>query len=223
LYGKQHIDRSLPNDYHLVHHVQISNRSAITDCSIFFPNAHELTISDDQYTSSDALTTALDRIIPFEQLNKIIINCNTFQFDTLVQILYFTPNCYQLILKSLSLDEVKLSSIEHDPRFRSISTINKTSDLVIESICNFKQIKLLTKLCPQMQHLTIKVIQKEFGSIIKYLLSKSNKYTRHLTSLHIESTEDIYIEKLMNLLEPLKRSNEFAVEDIGYRFSYIWW
>jgi hypothetical protein len=195
----------------------------MTDHSICFPNAHELTISDDQYTSSDVLTNALDRVLPFEQLNKIIINCNTFHFDTLVQILYFTPNCYQLILRSLSLDEAKLALIEHDPRFRSISKINKTTDLVIKSICSLKQLKLLTKLCPQVQHLTIEVIQKEFVSIIKYLFAKSNKYTRHLTSLHIQSTKDIYIEKLMNLLLPLKKPNEFSVEDIGYKLCYIWW
>jgi hypothetical protein len=67
------------------------------------------------------------------------------------------------------------------------------------------------------------VLHKELAPTIKYLLSNFNKCTRHLATLYIQSTEDIYVEKLMNLLEPLKQSDEFAVQEISYRRFHIWW
>jgi len=165
----------------------------------------------------------LNRIVPLEGLHKIMIDSNHLNFSTLVEILSSTPNCYQLILNSLSSDETHPLSILLNSTSRSIPNANKITDITIKSKCNLKQIKLLVSLCSHLQHLTISVFHKELPLIIKYLLSKSNKYTRHLASLYIQSTEDIYIEKLINLLQPLKQSDEFAVQEISYRRCHIWW
>ena len=221
--GKHQLNRHAFTDYHSVHHVRIPNQSAVASCPIFFPNAHELTIADNNHISGDSLTIALNRIIPLEHLHKITIKCTGFPLHTLLEILYLTSNCYKLTLESLLVKKADLQTIQHDQRFQLASNVNKTADLVVKSIYTLEQIKILTVLCPKLHHLKIKVAHEEFASIIKYLLSKSNKYTRHLASLHIQSTADIYIEKLTNLLQPLKRSNEFTVQEINYKTCYIWW
>jgi hypothetical protein len=222
LYGK-HNQQYCPmiSDYHSVRHVHIQNEFAINDCSLFFSNAVELTI----HRSHDWNTSKLNRILPLEGLHKIIIDSNRLNIATLVNILYSTPNCYQLILNYISPDETDLISIQNNQRFRSISNNNKTTDITVKSRCSLKQIKLLIILCPRLQHLTLSVLKKELIPTIEYLLINSNKHThrRHLASLYIQSTEDIDFEKLINQLAVLKQSDEFAVQEIGHRYCHIWW
>jgi hypothetical protein len=222
LCGKHNETCHVTSSYHLVRHVHIQSRSAIRDCSIFVPNTNELTISFDYYRSRCSRTSILGQVVPLEGIHKIIINSNRFHFAALVQILSSTPNCSQLILNSLLLGNVDPWSIRRNATFRSVSNTNKTTDITVKSISSWQQVSLLVQLCPQVQHLILKVFAEAFASIIQCLFSKSNKNTHHLMSLHIQSTEDIYVEKLMNLLEPLKRSNEFAVQEIDYKDCHIW-
>ncbi len=189
---------------------------AINNCSFFFSNAVELTI----HRSHEWDTSKLNRIISLERLDKIIMNSNRLNIAILAKILYSTPNCSQLILSYISPDEVNLISIQ---KLRSISNINRTKDITVKSTCPFKQMKLLVMLCSRLEHLTISVLEKDLTSTIEYLLINSNKYTRHLASLTIQSTKDIDLRKLINQLETLKQSNEFAVQEIGCRNCHIWW
>lgn len=223
LYGKYNQDNQVKNNYHFVRHVHIHNQSVISDRSIFFPNADELTISFDYSRSCYLQVSSLSQCIPLEGIHKITINSNRFHIVTLIQMLSSTPNCSQLILKSLLLENIDSVSIRQTTIFSSVSNTNKITDIIFKSICTFKQLELLIKLCPRVQQLNISVSQQEFTSIIKYLFAKSNKNTRHLVSLYIQNSKDIYVEKLMNLLEPLKRSGEFVIENIGYLACHIWW
>ncbi|CAF1491271.1 unnamed protein product [Rotaria sordida] len=109
------------SDFHLVHHVHIQNQSAMDNCSIYFPNADELTVSVDEYISHDSTIVILNRILPLNKLNKIIINSEHFPFDIVVKILSFTPNCSKLILHSLLLNENDRTSLKNEPTFRVIS------------------------------------------------------------------------------------------------------
>jgi hypothetical protein len=192
---------------------------AINDCSFFFSNAVELTI----HRFHEWNTSKFNRIIPLERLDKIIINSNYSNITTLMKILYSTPNCSQLILNHISPDMVDLISIQNNTIFRSISNVNRTKDITVKSTCPLKQIKLLVILCSRLEHLTISVLERELTSTIEYLLINSNKHTRHLASVSIQSTKDIDLSKLVNQLKTLKQSNEFAVQEIGRRNCHIWW
>jgi tRNA A22 N-methylase len=73
-----------------------------------------------------------------------------------------------------------------------------------------------------LQHLTINVLQEEFQSIVKYLLM-NNKHTRHLRSLYIQNTGDIWTEKLLNAISEVRQQDEVSVEADGYYKCYLWW
>ncbi len=211
------------NNFHLVRCIHIRNLPVMDNSSIYFPNANELTISSSAYMPHDSISTILGRILPLKQLNQIIIDCNYLNFVVVVEILRFIPNCYKLKLNSIELNEEDLVSLRNDATFRLTSNIHQIRDITIKSTCNMVKVKLLVKLCPRLQHLTINVLQEDFISTIKFLLSKSNNNTHQLLSLHIQSTGDIWIEKLTNLVRSLIRSDEFSVEVVGYHNCYIWW
>lgn len=218
LYGKHHhhANRLLSGDFNRVNHLQISNPSAMDDCSIFFRNVEQLTIPYEyQLRHSPSFSITLDRIIPLKQLRKINIYCRFLSFATLTNLLYLIPNCIQLTVTSVLTGDTSLLS--------TLNQKNKTTNLTVKSHCTFEQVKFLTKLCSQVQHLSIVICGEELRSIIQYLLSKCNRYTSHLTSLHIQSTNDIYIEKLEDLLGSLRQSKDFFIEDLSCTCCYIWW
>jgi hypothetical protein len=211
------------NNFHLVRCVHIRNLPVMDNSSIYFPNANELTIGNNVYIPHNSISTILGRILSLKQLNQIIIDCNYLNFVVIVEILRFIPNCYKLKLNSIELDKKDLVSLQKDATFRSTSNVHQIRDVTIKLTCTLKQVKLLVKLCPRLQHLTIKVLQGDFTSTIEFLLSKSNNNTHKLLSLHIQNTGVIWIEKLTNLVRSLIRSDEFSVEVVGYHNCYIWW
>lgn len=182
-----------------------------------------MTISFDDRRRQYSITSDFDQFIQLDKIHKINIHSNRFYFVTLIQMLYSTPNCSELIINSLLLENQDLSSIRHNPTFLSVSNTNKITDIIFKTTCTFKQLKLLVKLCPRIQHLNINVSEQEFSSIMKLLFPKSNEYVQNLVSLYIQTTKDIYIEKLMNLLDPSGQdSNKFVIETIGYYACHIW-
>ncbi|CAF3838607.1 unnamed protein product [Rotaria sp. Silwood1] len=207
------------NDFPLVRHVHIQNQSAIDNCSIYFSNADELTISDDEYIPCDSITTILNRIVLLEKLQKIIINCKHFSFDTVVKILCSTPNCSKLILHSLLLNEIDGVSLKDNSLFQVISNKNKMKDLTVKSMCTFEEVKLFVKLCPRVQHLSIKVSQDDFISTIKCLLSKHNNDIRDLLTLRIQTTGNIWFARILMLFKSLRLSSKI----MGDHDYFLWW
>ena len=217
LYGKHHQqNRLLSSDFHLVDHLQINDLSATQDCNIFFENVEQLTLQQTCHIRDNLeFFIALDRIIPLDRLRKLNLHCQVLSLESLVHFLSLTPNCTQLTLTG---------QLTNNPSRLSMDIrMNKTTNLTVNPTCTLEQVKFLTKLCSQVQHLSIGIREEELRSIMRYLLSKCNKYTRHLTSLHIQSTGDIYIEKLENEFKSLGRTNKFAIEDISYKRCHIWW
>ncbi|CAF1276403.1 unnamed protein product [Adineta steineri] len=160
-------------------------------------------------------------MIPLSQLTKVTINSDSVCFSNIIKILYLIPNCKKLILTSLSSEGRDFSLLQCTKNFRYLSHKNTITNITIKS-CKFKEVELLVSLCPRLQHLTINVLQEEFQSFIKYLLS-NNGNTRYLHSLFIRSTGDIWIEKVMNIITEMKQQNDVSIKLDGYFGCYLWW
>jgi hypothetical protein len=136
--------------------------------------------------------------------------------------LCLTPNCNKLMLNSIVLDKRNILSLQCSENFQFLSDRNNITDITVKSSCTFEQVQLLINLCPRLQHLTIKVSQEEFQSIVKYLLM-NNEHTRHLRSLYIQNKGDIWTEKLLNAISEVRQHDEVSVEAVGYCKCYLWW
>ncbi|CAF1174255.1 unnamed protein product [Rotaria sordida] len=207
------------SDFYLVHHVHIQNQSAMDNCSICFSNADELTISIEEYMPCNSTIAILNRIVSLEKLNKIIINGEHFPFDIVVKILCFTPNYSKLILHSLLLNEIDRTSLKNDSTFRMTSNKNKITNLTVKSMCTLEEVKLFVELCPRLQHLSMKILQEDFISTIKFLLSKHNNDTRDLLTLRIQNTGNIWFARVLILLKSLELSGKI----MGDHDYFLWW
>jgi len=205
-----------------VRHIHIENESAINNCSIYFPNANELTISNNVDVFDELIISTIVGIMPLSKLTKITINNDRIYLTDIIKMLCLTPNCNKLMLNSIVLDERNILSLQFSENFQFLSNTNNITDITVKSSCTFEQVQLLINLCPRLQHLTINVLQEEFQSIVKYLLM-NNEHTRHLRSLYIQNTGDIWTEKLLNAISEVRQQDEVSVEAVGYCKCYLWW
>jgi hypothetical protein len=75
-----------------------------SNCSKYFPNANELTISDQRTNRARRLASdSIDHIIPLLQLTKLTIDYSHRPFSKVIDLLYSTPNVHTLVFKRLSL------------------------------------------------------------------------------------------------------------------------
>ena len=148
------------------------------------------------------------------QIRKLNLHCSPLPLDKLVHLLTATPNCSHLKLTGHLTDEISLPSVK--------GNVNQITRLKVTSVCTIEHVKFLTKICSQIQHLSISIHEEQLRMIMKYLLSPCNQYTQQLSSLRIQSTGDIYTEKLQDVLTTSRRSKDFSIEDLGYKVSHIW-
>jgi len=205
-----------------VRHIHIENESAINNCSIYFPNTTELTISKGLDVFDELIISTIVGIMPLSKLTKIAIDNERIYLTDIIKMLCLTPNCNKLMLNSVVLDKSNILSLQCSENFQFLSDTNNITDITVKSSCTFEQVQLLINLCPRLQHLTINVLQEEFQSIVKYLLM-NNEHTRHLRSLYIQNTGDIWTEKLLNAISEVRQQDEVSVEAVGYCKCYLWW
>jgi hypothetical protein len=104
-----------------VHHVIIQDENLISNCAEYFPNANELTISDQRTDRARRSTTdTIDHIIPLVQLTQLTIDYSHRPFSKVVDRLYFTPNVHTLVFKRLSLVATDYHPLQESEKFRLV-------------------------------------------------------------------------------------------------------
>ncbi|CAF1392396.1 unnamed protein product [Rotaria magnacalcarata] len=203
----------------VVRHVHIGQQSRLNYCSIYFPNATELAISDAAFDGSAC--SLLGNIVCLSKLTKIVIDYKITHFSETMQILNSAYNCQTLVIHFFSVDESQLSFTQTSETFRLLSSRNNIRNLTVKSLCTLQQVEFLVQLCPRLQHLDIHVSHEDFQSIIKYFL-RNYEGIRNLLTLHIKSSEDIWIEKVINTIAEERQVDEISAKVIGYFQCYLW-
>ncbi|CAF4169110.1 unnamed protein product [Rotaria socialis] len=205
----------------LVRHVHIGQQSRVNDCSIYFPNATELTISGAVYTFDGSASSLLGNIVCLSQLTKIVIDYKITHFSETIRILNSAYNCQTLVIHFFSVDKDQALFTQTSGTFRLLSSRNNIRNLTVKSLCTLQQFEFLVQLCPRLQHLDIHVSHEDFQCIIKYFLRNYENISNLLT-LHIKSSEDIWIEKVVNTIAEERQLDEVSAKVIGYFQCYLW-
>jgi len=205
-----------------VHHVYIHNTDAMEQFVGCFPNATKLTLSKTFNVSRDSIATNLNRIISLRQLTQLTIGCHRFPFQQIIELLHFTPNIRTLKLDSILLYGTDSGSIEHCNIFQIVSNTNIVTNLTIDKESSLEKIQLLVALFPRLEYLTINLYKEDLESIARFLLSKFNDNTRHLSTLCVSKQRSILIGILKNLLESEDLLDDYTIKLIN-RKLYLWW
>jgi len=204
-----------------VHHVIIEDEKVINNCSKCFPNATELTFQMDLVTIANFFASYdFHRMIPVAQLTKLTIK-NIWNADRILNMLLHTPNIHTLVLTMITLYGKDILSIQKRENFRLVSKQNKIKNVTI-SFYSLSTIKILMKLCSELQHLTLGEYQQPFEGIIPFLLSKADRTTCHLSSLCILKVDAMGIMKLKTLVKLNKCIEDYLLKIVNDKF-YLWW
>jgi len=187
----------------LVRHVHISNEEAMENCISYFPNATDLTLLNISSTRSNWLLDTLKDMIPLKNLTILNIRPNPYfqySFEKLIELLSLTSNLITLEINRVVVDQNDFRAIENSENFQLVSKVNKIRNVILNETYNINGVELLSSLCPQLQHFTIRHSKKP-ASIVRLLTSKNNINTRHLILLSIEVHDEKYLNKLKKLIE----------------------
>jgi len=205
-----------------IHHVYIHNANAMKQFVDDFPNATELTLSETFDVPRNSISTDLNRIIPLKQLTKLTLECHRFPIVQIIELLHFTPNVHTLKLDSVLFYGTDSVSIQQNDIFQIVSNTNLVTNLTIDKECTLEKIQLLVVLFPRLEYLTINLYKEDLESIARFLLSKFNDNTRHLSSLCVSKQRRDLMEKLRILLESENLLQDYTLKVIN-RKLYLWW
>jgi hypothetical protein len=205
-----------------VHRVYIHNTNAMKQFVGDFPNVTELTLSETFDVPRDSIAPNLNRIIPLRQLTKLSLGCLRLPFEQIIELLHLTSNIRILKLDSVLLYGTDSVSIEQKDIFQIVSNMNNITNLTIDKEITLDKIQLLVTLFPRLEYLIMNLYKEDLESIARYLLSKFNDNTRHLSSLCISKQRKDLMEILSNLLESEKLLDNYILKIIN-RKLYLWW
>lgn len=205
-----------------VHHVIIQDENLISNCAEYFPNANELTISDQRTDRARRSTTdTIDHIIPLVQLTQLTIDYSHRPFSKVVDRLYFTPNVHTLVFKRLSLVATDYHPLQESEKFRLVSNQNKIKQMKVLFQYSLRNIQLFMNLCPRLQEISIGISDNYLESTVQFLLSETKRNTCHLSSICIFGVNAILVEKLKTLVQSEKPLGDHSIKIIDKMF-FIW-
>jgi hypothetical protein len=187
-----------------------------------FTNITELTLSDSFLLLRDPLVNNLNRIIPLKQLTKLTLQCHRLHFEQLIELLHFTPTVHTLNVESVLLYGMNSASIQENNLFELVSNTNTITNLTIDKEITLEKIELVVALFPRLEYLTINLYTEVLEPIARFLLSKSNEHTRHLSCLCVSKQLGILLTNLRTLIESEKLLDDYTLKSIN-RKLYLWW
>ncbi|CAF1355750.1 unnamed protein product [Adineta steineri] len=185
-----------------VKHVQISNEMVMNQCIEYFPNATQLTLKDEYSTAVyDSIPFFLNRILPLQQLQILIIEFHNFQILNIVEILFVMPNLHTLTIQSMHvLFTENKTVLTQNEKFQSVSRTNCIRYVTFRDICTFNKVELLIMLFPRLQHLEINILKKDMKSILEFLFNNNNVNTHNFVLLCFKRAGRVHYQHFNSLV-----------------------
>ncbi|CAF4784581.1 unnamed protein product [Rotaria sp. Silwood1] len=164
------------------------------------------------------MLAALHQILALKQLKKLIIDCNDFLTQQVINLICLTPNLRFLKWNFQSIDQTKLKSIEQSENFQSLSNTNKIQNLQVLHCCSFGEIQIFINVFPQLESLQTGEFQKQIVQITRCFLSKMD----HLFFLNITYIIKTYLQKFNFLIKSENLLDDYLIKFIDHDL-YLWW
>ncbi|CAF3725719.1 unnamed protein product [Rotaria socialis] len=210
------------NNLNSVKHVHVCSKRANKSCVNYFPNATQLSIKRYFETLDDSISTSLSRIVPLQQLTKLVIECYNFPWEEIVKLLCFTPNLDALKLDFIKFNENNINLMTKSKTYQYVSNTNKIKNLDVRHACSYERMRLIINLFPKLEYLKTGVNRKEIVQIVRFLLSKSNNETQNLFFLCISEIPKICLKELNFLIKLENLLGDYFITFIN-RDLYLWW
>ncbi|UJR07053.1 hypothetical protein I4U23_011341 [Adineta vaga] len=146
-----------------VRHACIVDEIALNNCIYRFPNATDLTLKCISLEKLNEVMTTLQHIIPWNNLTKLEITNDKTSLEILIQVLPLIRNLITVKLDHVVVDTKDFVAIRKRANFQLAANANIIRNLTVQQINEVEEAKLLTILCPRLQHFTITKISTLYG------------------------------------------------------------
>ncbi|CAF3988763.1 unnamed protein product, partial [Rotaria sp. Silwood1] len=205
-----------------VKHLYIEHKTK-SNCRNYFSNVNQLTIGYDvEILDDNSFITNLKCMIPLKQLTKLVINIGRFPFEEIIKLLRLTPNLHTIKFDEYSLQEINSNFTKYNILLQDILKKNKIENLVLTGRCSLNQIRFIIYVFSKLKYLKIEITGRKISSIVQYLLSKTHNQAQHLFYLCISCTEEVYLEKIKDLIKLKNLLDSYSIEYINYSL-HLWW
>ncbi|CAF2541251.1 unnamed protein product [Rotaria sp. Silwood2] len=195
----------------------------IGNCSKYFSNANELTISDQRTDRAKrSAIISIDHILPLIQLTKLTIDYSHRPFSKVIDLLYSTHNVHTLVVKCVSLVATDYSPLQQSEKFRLVSNHNKIKNVTILFDYSLRNIQLLMNLCSKVRQISFGTSESYLESTMQFLMSATKRTNCYLSSICIFGVNTTINEKLKTLIESEKLINDYSIKAGGQTFD-LWW
>ncbi|CAF4876308.1 unnamed protein product [Rotaria socialis] len=205
-----------------VNHVEIEGEKAIMKCVNYFRNATKLTLSQCFGESNFWLRINLKPILPVKRLTTLVINCDYFRLDQLIELLRLAPHVHTLTMNVNSIKYSNRSSFQQNEAFQFVSKTNNITNVTIKERCASANSQLYIDLCPRMQHLAIEGYYRHTVSNIQSILRETKTNIQQLCSICITNVRKSIITALKTMIESEKILDNYSMKLIDYDL-YLWW
>ncbi|CAF1657373.1 unnamed protein product [Adineta ricciae] len=206
-----------------VERVMIYDEKQIEYCSKYFPNATELTVSDQRIDRSRrSANISIAHIVPLNQLTKLTIVYSYRPFSKVIELLSSTPNVHTLVFKSITIVATDYSDLQQTKQFQLVTSQNKIKALTVSFTYSFRTIQLFVNLCPRLQHISMGTTETPLEQIIRFLLGQTKKTTCCLSSITISDVNPAISDKLKAIIELEHLLDNLAIKTIG-KDCFLWW
>ncbi|CAF2054155.1 unnamed protein product [Rotaria magnacalcarata] len=205
-----------------VDHVEIQGEKAIMKCVNYFRNATKLTLSQCFGESNFWLRINLKPILPVKRLTTLVLNCDVFRLDQLIELLRLAPHVHTLTINLSSIKDSNPISFQHNEAFQFVAKTNKITNVTIQEKSTLENSQLYIALCPRMQHLAIESYFGCAAPIIQYILRENKTNIQQLCSIRIETMRRSISKALQTVIESEKKFDYYSMKLIDYNL-YLWW
>ncbi|CAF1213429.1 unnamed protein product [Adineta steineri] len=156
-----------------VQHLRIDNENELKDFKYYFSNATTLTLQNNFSSTPNLITINLNHVISSNQLIKLVVERTKLSLTQLIELLHCTPYIHTLVFESIPLYGVNYNFIQQNQYFQLVPSTNVT----FKEKCTLEKLQILVTLYSQIQHLTIRLREKNLKSYVRFLLEKTNRNT----------------------------------------------
>ncbi len=187
-----------------IRHIVIDDQTTTIDlCS------SQLTLSvTDDYVVDTLFIDELNRIIPFEQLRKLIVTSKHLDMNHVIKLLHLSPNIQLLTLSKYSSPQNKYN--------------NNIQQIIVREPLMLNDVQDLIKTFPNWKSLEMSIKENDLESIIRVLLKHNIKKNPRLYLVSLRDAHPVMINRLQKVIDREELSEIYSIEFLSDTVYLRW-
>lgn len=185
-----------------IRHISINDNPTTIDLY-----SSQLTLSTTKDSNGILFLNELNRTIYFEQLNKLILISQNFNFNQMIKLLKILPNIQIL---SLSIYSSCLSSGEEN-----------IPQIISRGQLTYTDVQQLINLTPKLKSIEMNIKEKDLELIIRFLLKWKINQNHQLYLIGLRDSHSAIINRLKKVIDREELINIYSIESLSDTL-YLW-